>query len=413
MPTAVKRDLIRLYVARSLRMFGYGCVSVALVVYLTAIGFSGLQVGLLLTATLVGDAIVSLWLTTHADRFGRRRTLTVGAVLMVGAGLAFALTTNYFLLLCAATVGVISPSGTEVGPFLAVEQSSLAHIVDPDRRTTAFAWYQLCGSFATAFGAVTGGFIAQVGIDAGGQPADGYRLALSLYPIVGLLIGLVLGGTSRSIEVAPESIVAAGRLGIRESRRIVTSLSLLLGLDALAGGFVLQSLVVLWFQRRFGADPEQLGLILFWANLAGGLSALVAGPLAGRLGPIRAMVFSHIPANVLLIALPLMPSLPVAAGVVFLRYGIGQIDVPTRQAYVIALVPPSERSAAAGITGIARSLGVAVSPLIATPLYLSVGLVSSPFFIAGALKITYDLLLYRRFRHVQPWPAIVETLNDV
>ena len=188
------------------------------------------------------------------------------------------------------------------------------------------------------------------------------------------------------------------RLGLHRSQRVVLRLSALFALDAFAGGFVLAGFITLWFKDRFGVDPAALGALIFGANLLAGLSALAAGPLARRFGLVRTMVFTHLPSNVLLILVPLMPSLPLAAAVLLLRFSISQMDVPTRQSYTIAIVAPDERSAAAGVTGIARSLGVAASPLIAAPLFLSAAFAWTPFVIAGGLKIAYDLLLYRAFK---------------
>ena len=392
-------------------MFGYGLVSVVLVLYLTALGLTAIEVGVLLALTLLGDAGVSLWLTTHADRIGRRRTLVVGAVLMLAAGLTFVATPVYAVLLIAATIGVISPSGNEVGPFLAVEQAALSQVVHPDRRTTIFARYQLVGSFATAAGALVGGSAAQVAIDAGASAADAYRLVLVGYALAGVGLALLFSRASTEIEVPRDVVTDVSvptRLGLHRSQRVVLRLSALFALDAFAGGFVIAGFITLWFRDRFGMDPAALGGLIFGANILAGLSALAAGPLARRFGLVRTMVFTHLPSNVLLVLVPFMPTLPLAAVVLLVRFSISQMDVPTRQSYTMAVVAPDERSAAAGVTGIARSLGVAASPLIAAPLYLTAALAGAPFVIAGGLKIGYDLLLYRAFRS-SPAPEEVPT----
>jgi MFS family permease len=400
-----ERDVSLLFATRSLRLFGYGLLSVVLVLYLTSLGLSGGEIGLLLALTLLGDAAVSLWLTTHADRIGRRRVLLAGAALMLAAGLAFVATPLYPVLVVTATFGVISPSGNEVGPFLAVEQAALAQLVGAGRRTTIFARYQLAGSIATATGALAGGGLAQLAIGHGAEPADAYRLVITGYALVGVLLALLFARVSSGVEVPPRDLEDAPiqtRLGLHRSQRVVLRLSALFALDAFAGGFVILSFVALWFQTRFGVDPAMLGGLLFGANLLAGLSALAAAPIAARFGLIRTMVFTHLPSNILLILVPLMPTLPLAAGVLLMRFSISQMDVPTRQSYTMAIVAPDERAAAAGVTGIARSLGVAVSPLVAAPLYLSATLVGAPFVIAGGLKVVYDLLLYRRFRGLRP-----------
>ena len=395
------RDVALLFLTRAVRMFGYGLLSVVLVLYLTALGLSAGEVGLLLALTLLGDAAVSLWLTTHADRIGRRKVLVAGAGLMLAAGLAFVATPVYLVLVVAATIGVISPSGNEVGPFLAVEQASLSQIVAAGSRTGLLARYQLVGSFSTAIGALVGGGIAQLAIQGGASPAGAYRLVIVGYALAGIALALLFTRVSTRVEVPAGEVTDQAirtRLGLHRSQRVVLRLSALFALDAFAGGFVIASFITLWFRDRFGVDPAALGALIFGANLLAGLSALAAGPLARRFGLIRTMVFSHLPSNVLLLLVPFMPTLPLAAAVLLIRFSISQMDVPTRQSYTIAIVAPDERSAAAGVTGIARSLGVAASPLIAAPLFLSAALAWTPFVIAGGLKIAYDLLLYRAFK---------------
>ena len=398
------RDARVLFLTRVTRMFAYGFLAVVLVLYLAAIGLPAEAIGLLLSLTLVGDTLISLWLTTSADRLGRRRVLVVGALLMGGAGLVFALTREPVVLLLAATIGVISPSGNEVGPFLAVEQASLTQTVSGAGRTNVFAWYNLVGSVATAFGALAAGGLAQVLQASGVGPADSYRAIVVGYAGIGLLLAAIFARLSPRVEVvhASGSAVPGTRFGLGRSRGVVFRLSALFSLDAFAGGFVMQSLIAYWFHQRFGADPGTLGAIFFGANILAGVSALAAARLAARIGLINTMVFTHLPSNVLLILVPLMPSLPLAVAVLLARFAISQMDVPTRQSYTIAVVEPDERSAAAGVTGIARSLGAAVSPSLATPLFQSVPLASLPFVIGGGLKIVYDLLVLRAFSAVRP-----------
>ncbi len=399
------RDVALLFATRCLRMFGYGFLSTVLVLYLTGLGLSGGDIGLLLTLTLLGDAAISLWLTTHADRIGRKRVLLAGAGLMFAAGLVFVATPVFAVLAIAATIGVISPSGNEVGPFLAVEQASLSQLVPDRRRTSLFARYQLVGSFATASGALIAGLVAQAAIDHGWTDVDAYRLVIVGYAVVGIVLALLFTRLGSGIEVPPrdvQDVPIRTRLGLHRSQRIVLSLSLLFALDAFAGGFVIQSFIAFWFQSKFGLDPAALGLLLFGANILAGLSALAAGPLAARFGLVNTMVFTHLPSNVLLLLVPFMPTVELAVLVLLVRFSISQMDVPTRQSYTMAVVEPDERSAAAGVTGVARSLGVAASPLIAGPLFLSAAFAGAPFVIAGCLKIVYDLLLYRRFQSVRP-----------
>jgi len=381
-------------------MFAYGLLSVVLVLYLVEVGLKEWEIGLLLSLTLAGDTVISLWLTTTADRLGRRRTLIVGAILMVLAGIAFISTGSFLLLVIAATIGVISPSGNEIGPFLAVEQAALSHIVSDERRTDVFAWYNLIGSFSTALGALAGGLIAEMSQQAGLTGAAAYRPVLLAYAGIGVALigGFALLSSAIETNAGDKSRAPAKTvLGLHESRRTVLKLSLLFALDALGGGFVIQSIIAYWFHVRFQLDPAMLGTIFLFANLLAGVSTLAAGWLARRIGLVNTMVFTHLPSNVLLILVPLMPDVYWAIGLLLLRFAISQMDVPTRQAYTMAVVRPDERSAAAGVTAVARSVGASISPMMATVLVGSAGWMSVPFFLAGGLKIVYDLLLYRAF----------------
>lgn len=378
-------------------MFSYGFLSVILVLYLVDLGFSEKRIGLLLTLTLIGDTLISLWITTHADRVGRKTMLIAGAALMTAAGVPFALSGDFTVLLVAATFGVISPSGNEVGPFLAIEQASLSQILADDRRTSVFAYYNLSGSFSTALGALAGGWIVQILQGAGMGSIASYRVLIHAYAVIGLLLILLFSLISGSIEVPPSAPIP-GRFGLQKSRNVVLKLAALFSLDAFAGGFVIQSMVAYWFHIRYGVSPGVLGSIFFAANVLAGFSALYAVPIAKRFGLINTMVFTHIPSNVLLILVPLMPNLPLAIAVLLLRFSISQMDVPTRQSYTMSVVSPEERSAAAGVTGIARTTGAAMSPALAGQLIAVPALMGMPFLIAGGLKIVYDLLLYRSFR---------------
>jgi len=394
----VTRDARLLFAARALRMFGYGSLAVILVLYLSANGFDGAAIGVLLSLTLAGDTVISLLLTTHADRIGRRRTLIIGALLMAAAGAAFASSAAFVVLLVAATLGVISPSGNEVGPFLAIEQASLSAVIEDRGRTGLFAWYNVVGSVATAVGALVTG-VTVGALRAGGVPevaAD--RVILFGYAVVGLLLVPVFLAVSSAVEVPPVDTSIARRLGLHRSKGIVARLALLFSLDAFAGGLVIQSLLAFWFHTRFGVPEAVLGAIFFGANILAAFSALAAAGIARRIGLINTMVFTHLPSNVLLMLVPLMPNLPLAILVLLARFSISQMDVPTRQSYTMAVVDPDERSAAAGVTGIARTTGAAVSPLLAGPLLAVPGLAALPFLLAGGLKIVYDLLLWRAFR---------------
>jgi len=396
------RDGRLLFATRFVRLFAYGALSIVLVLYLVGLGFSETEAGLLLTATLMGDAIVSLYLTTRADRMGRRRMLLIGAALMAASGIAFAFTRELWLLVIAGTIGVISPSGQEVGPFLSIEQAALSQVVPDRARTDVFAWYTLGGSIATALGALAAGFLTQSLQNHAWAAIDSYRSVLIVYAALGAVLALMFRAASTAVEApraAPSrhASMFARFSGLHRSHGVVLRLSALFALDSFGGGFVVQSFAAYWFYLRFGVDPQTLGSLFFAANIFAGLSALVASRLAGRIGLINTMVVTHLPSNVLLMLIPLMPTLPLATLMLLLRFSISQMDVPTRQSYTMAVVVPEERAAAAGVTGVARTLGAAISPVFAGMLFARPALIAVPFFIAGTLKIAYDLLLLRAF----------------
>lgn len=400
----MNRDIPLLFITRVLRMFGYGFLSVVLVLYLAQRGMNEGEIGLLLTLTLAGDAAITLLMTTSADRLGRRWMLVLGAGLMVIAGMIFSLTGNYILLVMTAIIGVISPSGNEIGPFLSIEQASLSQLVPDNKRTQTFAWYNLVGSFATAMGALVGGVLAQLLQNNGYSPVNSYQVILMGYTLIGVvLVGLFLL-LSRSVE-APKSaevISIQRRFGLHKSKKVVLKLSSLFALDAFAGGLVVQSMVAYWFNIKFGVQPAVLGSIFFAANILAGISALSAAWIAKRIGLINTMVYTHIPSNILLILVPFMPTLPLAVIALLLRFSISQMDVPTRQSYTMAVVSPDERSAAMGVTSIARSVGAMLSPAITGQFLAVTSLMGAPFVIAGSLKIVYDVLIWRGFRAIKP-----------
>jgi MFS family permease len=412
------RDGRILFSTRILRLFAYGFLSVILALYLSELGLSEVNIGLLLTLTLLGDTGISLWITTNADRIGRQRMLIAGAMLMIMASVLFAATQNYYLLLLAATIGVISPSGNEVGPFLSIEQASLTQLVSDRKRTKIFAWYNLVGSFATALGALSGGGLSQLLQGLGYTPLLSYRVVVLGYGMIGLLLVGLFARLSPTIEVLKNAHnVTAGNpasrrfLGLYRSQKVVFRLAALFSLDAFAGGFVIQSLMVLWFNQKFGVEPAVLGAIFFGANILAGVSALSAAWAASKIGLINTMVFTHLPSNVLLILVPFMPSLGLAITILLLRFSISQMDVPTRQSYTMAVVSPDERSAASGITGVARTIGASLSPVITGVFMSNPAFLGLPFILSGGLKIVYDLALYFNFRAVKPPEEQLQTVK--
>jgi MFS family permease len=400
----MRKDVPLLFTTRILRMFGYGFLSVVLALYLAQRGLSEGEIGLLLTLTLAGDAAITLWITTSADSFGRRRMLVVGAGLMILSGVIFSLTGNFILLIVTAIIGVLSPSGNEIGPFLSIEQAALSQLIPDVKRTQTFAWYNLAGSFATATGALAGGALSQLLQGAGYSQLNSYRAVVLGYAFIGVILANLFLLLTHAVEAARITEPASTRrvLGLHRSRGVILRLSSLFAIDAFAGGLVVQSMVAYWFNIKFGVQPAVLGSIFFGANILAGISALSAAQIARRIGLINTMVFTHIPSNILLILVPLMPTLPLAITVLLLRFSISQMDVPTRQSYTMAVVSADERSAAMGVTSIARSVGGTLSPALTGQFLAIPGLLSAPFILAGSMKIIYDLLVWRGFRRVKP-----------
>lgn len=401
-PTRLSRDGWLLFATCAVRTFAYGFLSLILALYLSELGLNDGSIGAIFTAALLGGAGMTILLTAFADRVGRRRVLMLGAVLMAVAGGVFALTDNFLLLVAAAIVGTISPSGKEVGPFLSVEQAMLAQATSDTRRTATFASYNLVGSLAGSLGALVVGLPGLLGF----APLVGYRVLVWSYVGIALVLLLLFWRLSANVEVVRANHLTppgkTGRsLGLHRSRNIVLKLAALFALDAFSGGFVVQGLVAYWFYLRYGADVKTLAAIFFGTNLLTALSFLAAAPLARRIGLLNAMVFTHLPSNVLLILIPFMPNLELAVGVLLIRHLLSQLDVPTRQSYTMAVVAPDERSAAAGLTSVARNGATALAPLF-TGLTLAVPALGLPFLIAGSLKIVYDLSIWATFRKIKP-----------
>jgi len=401
----LSRDGRLLFTTRMVRLFAYGLIAVILGLYLREVGFAATQIGLVITLTLVGDALISLPITIIADRIGRRRMLIIGAFLMIFAGVVFALSSNLLVLIIAAIIGTISPSGNEVGPFLSIEQAALPQTTTDKQRTQVFAWYNLVGSFTTGLGSLAGGVIATSLHNGGMSFLNSYRVVLIGYAVIGAALAIIFTRLSAEIEPPPNKAPAtmSNLFGLHRSRRIVFNLSLLFMLDAFAGGLTVQSLIALWFNQKFGLDPSVIGAIYLVTNILAGLSSLAAARVAARVGLLNTMVFTHVPSNILLLLVPLMPTLPLAVLMLFARFSISQMDVPTRQSYTVSVVDPDERSAANGVTNIARTFASSLSPLVTGTLLTAGGpWLSVPFFLAGGLKLVYDGLLYRSFKAVKP-----------
>ena len=389
----------KLLATRALRTFGYGYLAVALGLYLQQLGLSGFQVGIVLTAAVAGSALMNVFWSLTADRFGRRRTIATMSLLMIAGGLLFALTDRLWLVLLAAFTGTISASSAEVGPFLTVEQAILPQTAPDDRRTWLFSIYDTLGNLAGAAGALFTGAVAlfaRLGLTG----ASSYRPLFVVYAAIGLLNLLLFLSLSEAVEAARVEGTRSF-VGLHRSRGTVARLSALFGLDAFAGGFVLQSIVAYWFHLRWGLSPGTLGVLFFWVGVLSGLSLLAAGWLAQRFGLLNTMVFTHLPSNLLLVLVPLAPTAWLAVLLFLARMSVSQMDVPTRKSYTMAVVDPDERTAAAGITNVARTAASAVSPVLSGAA-VGAGALGLPFFLAGGLKVLYDGLIYLTFRNVHP-----------
>lgn len=392
---------------RGLRQFSYGLLAVILGVVLAGEGFSPAAIGILITISLVGDMAGTYVIGLFADSWGRRRTLALLSLLMAVTGVVFGLVTSYPVLLLAAFFGTLGTSASETAPFLPIDQSMIAQVTTPERRTALFARYNLIASLSTALGALAAGLPALL-TGVGLPLASGIRLLFGVYAVLGLVVAGLSLRLSASVEVPGHPPTEIQRLRQRlapplhRSRGIVWRLTALFSVDALAGGLVVQSLMALFFHLRFGVPLSTLSALFFGANLLAALSFLAAVPLARRFGLLNTMVFTHLPSNVLLALVAFAPTFPIAAGLLLLRQTLSQMDVPTRQAYTMALVEPEERTAAASVTSLARSVGSSTSPVVSGLLLQGPLLVLGlPFILAGALKAGYDLTLWSIFRHVQ------------
>ena len=388
-----------LLVTRTLRSFGYGYLTVILALYLGQLGLGTVEIGAILTAALAGSAVMNVFWSLRADHFGRRKTVIVMGLLMFIGGLLFALSSNIWLLVVAAFSGTISATSSEVGAFLTVEQAILPQTAPEDRRTWLFSIYDLVSNFAGAAGALSAGSIG-LWSALGLSGADVYRPLFVLYGLIGLVNVLLFTRLSDRVELARVEGVRRF-LGVHRSRGIVTKISLLFGLDAFAGALVVQSLVAYWFHLRWGLSAEVLAVVFFWVNVVSGLSFLATPALAGRIGLLRTMVFTHMPSNVLLVLVPLAPTAELAVALFLMRMSLSQMDVPTRKSYTMAVVDADERTATAGITNTARTIASAFAPIL-TGAAFSVAALGVPFFAAGGLKIAYDSLIYLTFKDVRP-----------
>ena len=389
-------DARKLLVTRGIRGLADGVVSVALATYLTHLGFSPFEVGAIVTGTLLGSAAVTLAVGLLGYRWSRRRVLLGATLLMMLTGVGFAEVTDFWPLMLVAVAGTLNPSAGDVSVFLPTEQAALAQTVAGPARTMVFAWYNLVGSLAGAAGALLTGLPAMAALHWGIPLLRAERGVFVFYAATAAIAALVYTRLSPALEVHPAK---RGRAALAESRAIVLRLAALFSLDSFGGGFVVQSLLVLWLYRRFHLDERTTAAVFFVAGTLSAFSQVLSPWVASRIGLIRTMVYTHLPANVFLVLAGLAPTAPLAIACLLLRMAVSQMDVPARQAFVMAVVPPEERAAASSVTNVPRSLAAGLAPLIAGAL-LEKTTFGWPLIIGGTLKAAYDLTLLLQFRKV-------------
>ncbi|MDB5857345.1 MAG: major facilitator superfamily 1 [Ramlibacter sp.] len=387
----------RLLLAKALRGFADGFVSLLLPLHLLQLGLSPLEVGVIATTTLLGSGLLTLWVGAQAGRWPLRTLLLAATLLMAGTGAALVLVQGFWPLLLVALVGTINPSGGDVSVFLPLEHAMLAHSVEPRRRTATFARYSLVGTLAGAFGALAAALPSVAAARYGVALPSAMQGMFGLYALLAVAAALVYRGLPRQERADAQATPSA----LGPSRRRVYLLAALFSLDAFGGGFVVQSLVALWLFQRFGVAVDTVAAIFFWTGLLTAFSYLVAVRIAERIGLVRTMVYTHLPSSLCLLAIPFCGSLHWAVALLLVRSALSQMDVPTRSSYVMAVVTPAERPAAASLTAVPRSLAAAASPALAGWL-LGVSAFGWPLVAGAVLKIVYDLLLLALFSGVEP-----------
>ena len=387
----------RLLIAKGLRAFGDGYVSLLLPLYLLELGFSPLHVGIIATTTLVGSGLLTLAVGLHAWRYHYRSLLLAASALMAGTGFGFAVLTDFWPLLLVALVGTLNPSSGDGSVFLPLEHAVLSRVVSDRQRTATFARYSLVGSLLAAAGSLAAALPATIVSLSGMSPTQAIQAMFVLYALIACASGLVYRGLPRALATEVQQPMAP----LEQSKKMVYTLAALFSLDAFGGGFVVQSMVALWLYQRFDLSMAAAGAVFFWTGVLTAASYLVAVRVAGRFGLVNTMVYTHIPSSVCLIALPFVPDLSWAIALLFVRSALSQMDVPTRSSYVMAIVTPAERPAAASITSVPRSLASAMSPFLAGWM-LGVSAFGWPLVVAGGVKIVYDLLLLAMFRKIRP-----------
>ena len=398
LPPGAAPEARLLLFGRALRAFTDGYVAILLPAYLLALGLGTWEVGLISTATLLGSALMTLAVGHWGHRYAQRLLLLAAALLMAATGLALAGMASFWPLLLVAFVGTMNPSSGDVSVFLPLEHARLAETAHGDARTTLFARYTFTGALCAAIGALATG-IPDLLTAQGFAPLDALRAMFVLYGMTGIAIFLLYRRLPTP-QAHEQSAPPTPQSPLGPSRAIVIRLAALFSLDAFAGGLLVNTLLALWLFERFGLSLAAAGSFFFWAGLFTAASQLAAPWVAKRIGLLNTMVFTHIPANIALICAALAPGLEWALGLLLLRSLLSQMDVPTRSAFVMAVVTPAERAAAASFTAVPRSLAAAASPAIGGALFAA-GWLAAPLIACGALKIVYDLAIWRAFRRIR------------
>ena len=390
-------DALRVLAARGVRAFGGGFVALLLPIYLVERGFSALAIGAIVTGTLIGTAVMTLWVGWVANRQSRRLLLLAAAVLMVATGVGFAAITDFWPLLVIAVVGTMNPTSGDASIFVPLEQTVLTQTIEPRRRTALFARYSVIGSCATALGVLAAALPDFATAWTGCSRSAAMQLMFGLYAVLGLAAFLLYRPLSPAIEIADK----ASEAPLGPSKKLVYGMAALFGMDSFGTGFLVQSLLALWLYQAFQVSVTTTATILFWSGVCSAISYLVAVPIAERIGLINTMVFTHLPSNVLLIMIPFAPNLATAIALLLARSALSQMDVPTRTSYVMAVVTAPERPAAASITAVPKTFAWAAGSMISGYL-LTLSTFGWPLLIGGVIKGVYDILLLIKFRKVRP-----------
>jgi MFS family permease len=387
----------RLLIAKGQRAFADGYVSLLLPLYLVELGFSSLQVGIIAMVTLIGSGLLTFVVGLHAWRFQYRSLLLATCVLMAGTGIGFSVFVDFWPLMLVALIGTLNPSSGDVSVFLPLEHAVLAQLVNDRQRTGTFARYSLVGALMGATGSLAASFPSAIVKLTGVSSLNSIRIMFVLYALIAFMAGLLYRGLPKKLSTAAPSV----KTPLHQSKKTVYTLAALFSLDAFGGGFIVQSMLALWLHQRFDLSIVAAGVVFFWTGVLAAVSYLIAVRIAGRFGLINTMVFTHLPSSVCLILLPFAPGLRYAIALLFVRSALSQMDVPTRSSYVMAIVTPEERPAAASTTSVPRSLAAAISPSLSGYL-LGVATFGWPLVLGGGLKIVYDTLLFANFRKIRP-----------